>query len=284
MQFLRAFYELEWRYSKAKPLLMTYSTLVFAVADGVAEITLNRPDKLNSFNPDMLRELHAVFQIIETDAAIRAVLITGTGRGFCAGQDLNVRQGQPGEKGELVRKSLNDNFNPLIRRIHNLKKPIVAAVNGIAAGAGANLALSCDIVIAAESASFLQAFVNIGLVPDCGGTFYLPRLVGMARAKAAALLGEKIPAKQAADWGMIWKVVPDQQLMSDARSLAKRLAAGPSVALGLIKQALDVSVNHDLDRHLDWERDAQGLAAMSEDFAEGVNAFLEKRPAKFTGK
>jgi 2-(1,2-epoxy-1,2-dihydrophenyl)acetyl-CoA isomerase len=262
---------------------MSYTTLLFNIADGVAEITLNRPDKLNSFNPDMLRELHQVFQTIETDAVIRAVLITGTGRGFCAGQDLNVRQGQPGDKGELVRKSLNDNFNPLIRRIHNLKKPIVAAVNGIAAGAGANLALSCDIVIAAESASFLQAFVNIGLIPDCGGTFYLPRLVGMARAKAAALLGEKIRAAQAEEWGMIWKVVPDQQLISDARSLAKRLAAGPSVALGLIKQALDVSINHDLDRQLDWERDAQGLAAMSEDFSEGVNAFLEKRPAKFIG-
>lgn len=263
---------------------MSYTTLLLTIADGVAEITLNRPEKLNSFNPDMLRELHEVFQSIETDSTVRAVLITGAGRGFCAGQDLNVRQGQPGDKGELVRKSLNDHFNPLIRRIHNLKKPVVAAVNGIAAGAGANLALTCDIVIAAESASFLQAFVNIGLIPDCGGTFYLPRLIGTARAKAAALLGERILAKQAADWGMIWKVVPDDQLVAETRALAKRLAAGPSVALGLIKQALDVSVNHDLDRQLNWERDAQGLAAMTTDFSEGVQAFLEKRPAKFMGK
>jgi 2-(1,2-epoxy-1,2-dihydrophenyl)acetyl-CoA isomerase len=263
---------------------MSYTTLLFNIADGVAEITLNRPDKLNSFNPDMLRELHQVFHLIETDAAIRAVLITGAGRGFCAGQDLNVRQVNPSEKGELVRKSLNDNFNPLIRRIHHLKKPVVAAVNGIAAGAGANLALTCDIVIAAESAGFLQAFVNIGLIPDCGGTFYLPRLVGSARAKAMALLGEKISAAQAAQWGLIWKVLPNDQFLAEARSMAKRLASGPSVALGLIKQALDVSVNHDLDQQLDWERDAQGLAAASIDFSEGVTAFLEKRPAKFIGK
>ena len=160
---------------------------------------------------------------------------------------------------------------------------MVAAVNGIAAGAGANLALSCDIVIAGQSAGFLQAFVNIGLIPDCGGTYYLPRLVGAARANALTMLGEKISAAQAAEWGMIWKTVPDDQLMAEAREVAKRLASGPSVALGLIKQALQVSANHTLDQQLDWERDAQGIAGTTADFSEGVQAFLAKRPARFKG-
>ena len=263
---------------------MTYNTVLFAVDSGVAEVTLNRPDKLNSFNLEMLEELRQIMRTIETDDETRAVLLTGAGRGFCAGQDLNARQGEPGEVGKHIRNSLIENFNPLIRRIRNLKKPVVAAVNGIAAGAGANLALTCDIVIAGQSAGLLQAFVNIGLIPDCGGTYYLPRLVGSARANALAMLGEKISATQAAEWGLIWKTVPDDQLMAEARTVAKRLAAGPSVALGLIKQALQVSAGHNLDQQLDWERDAQGLAGMSPDFAEGVQAFLEKRPARFTGK
>ena len=263
---------------------MTYSTLLFSVDANIAEITLNRPEKLNSFSLQMHEDLRHVMQIIETGENIRAILLTGAGRGFCAGQDLNARQIVPGQSGEHTRKSLDENFNPLIRRIRNLKKPVVAAVNGIAAGAGANLALSCDIVIAGQSAGFLQAFVNIGLIPDCGGTYCLPRLIGSARAHALAMLGEKISSAQAAEWGMIWKCVADDQLMVEARAIAKRLALGPGIALGLIKQALQVSANHTLDQQLDWERDAQGLAASTTDFSEGVQAFLEKRPARFNGK
>lgn len=262
---------------------MAYNTLLFTLDAGVAEITLNRPEKLNSFSLEMHEELRQVISMIETDQRIRAVLLTGAGRGFCAGQDLNARQGDPSQVGEHIRNSLDENFNPLIRRIRNLKKPVVAAVNGIAAGAGANLALTCDIVIAGQSAGFLQAFVNIGLIPDCGGTYYLPRLIGAARANALTMLGEKISANQAAQWGMIWKAVPDDQLMNDARTVAKRLASGPSIALSLIKQALQVSASHNLDQQLDWERDAQGQAGMSPDFAEGVQAFLEKQPTRFKG-
>jgi 2-(1,2-epoxy-1,2-dihydrophenyl)acetyl-CoA isomerase len=262
---------------------MNYKTLLFAVDCNVAEITLNRPDRLNSFSLEMHEELRRVMHTIETDDSIRAILLTGAGRGFCAGQDLTARQTDTGQVGENIRKSLDENFNPLVRRIRNLKKPMVAAVNGIAAGAGANLALTCDIVIAGHSAGFLQAFVNIGLVPDCGGTYYLPRTVGSARAIALSMLGEKIGAIQAAEWGMIWKAVADDQLMIEARAIARRLASGPSTALGLIKQALQISAKHSLDEQLDWERDAQSLAGSSSDFVEGVQAFLEKRPARFNG-
>ena len=262
---------------------MTYNTLLFNIEAGIAELTLNRPERLNSFSLEMHDELRAVMQQIETNASIRAVLLTGAGRGFCTGQDLTARQGDNSDASGRVRASLDENFNPFIRRLRKLKQPVICAVNGVAAGAGANLALACDIVIAAESASFLQAFVKIGLIPDCGGTYFLPRLIGSARATALALLAEKIPANQAAEWGMIWRCVQDQELMGEARAVAARLAAGPSTALGLIKQAMQVSANHTLDQQLDWERDAQGLAGTSPDFAEGVAAFLEKRPAKFTG-
>ena len=262
---------------------MTFNTLIFNINAGVAELTLNRPERLNSFSLEMHDELRVVMQQIETDKNIRAVLLTGAGRGFCAGQDLTARQNDNRDQGSRTRASLDENFNPFIRRLRKLKQPVICAVNGVAAGAGANLALACDIVIAAESASFLQAFVKIGLIPDCGGTYFLPRLIGSSRATALAMLGEKISATQATEWGMIWRCVKDEVLMGEARAIAVKLATGPSTALALIKQAMQVSANHTLDQQLDWERDAQGLAANSQDFVEGVAAFLEKRPAKFNG-
>lgn len=262
---------------------MAWETIVFEASDGVATLTLNRPDRLNSLNARMHEEIAAVLGTVESDAAIRALLITGAGRGFCAGQDLNLRDASA--TGDFdAGAALERYYNPLIRRLRALEKPIVAAVNGPAAGAGANIAFACDIVIAARSASFLQAFCRLGLVPDAGGTWFLPRLAGSARAMGMALLGEPLPAEMAAQWGLIWKVVDDDKLVDEARGLARKLAQGPTVGLGLIKQALNRSLANDLDAQLDVERDLQRVAARSEDFREGVAAFLEKRPAKFKGR
>lgn len=262
---------------------MAWETIVFEASDGVATLTLNRPDRLNSLNARMHEEIAAVLGTVESDAAVRALLITGAGRGFCAGQDLNLRDASA--TGDFdAGAALERYYNPLIRRLRALEKPIVAAVNGPAAGAGANIAFACDIVIAARSASFLQAFCRLGLVPDAGGTWFLPRLAGSARAMGMALLGEPLPAETAAQWGLIWKVVDDDKLVDEARGLARKLAQGPTAGLGLIKQALNRSLANDLDAQLDVERDLQRVAARSEDFREGVAAFLEKRPAKFKGR
>jgi 2-(1,2-epoxy-1,2-dihydrophenyl)acetyl-CoA isomerase len=212
----------------------------------------------------------------------RALLITGAGRGFCAGQDLSQRKGM--SVSSEVRESIDKLFNPLIRNLRKLELPIVGAVNGVAAGAGMSLALACDITLAARSASFLQAFAKIGLVPDSGSTFFLPRLAGDARARGLAMLAEKISAEQAASWGLIWKVVDDDKLMEEARTLARHLATQPTRALALIKQALNQAAGNDLDKQLDLERDSQVMAAETDDYREGVAAFLEKRPAKFKGK
>jgi len=262
---------------------MAWETIVFEASDGVGTLTLNRPDRLNSFNERMHEEVAAALGTVEGDAAIRALLITGAGRGFCAGQDLNLRDA--GTTGDFdAGAALERYYNPLIRRLRALEKPIVAAVNGPAAGAGANIAFACDIVIAARGASFLQAFCRLGLVPDAGGTWFLPRLAGAARAMGMAMLGEPLPAEKAAEWGLIWKVVDDDKLMAEARGLAGKLAQGPTIGLGLIKQALNRSLANDLDAQLDVERDLQRVAARSEDFREGVAAFLGKRPAKFKGR
>ena len=262
---------------------MTDSPLLVELADGVLTLTLNRPERLNAFVPAMHEALAAAFERAEREEAIRAVLLTGAGRGFCAGQDLQERKFVPGEGPRDLGAGLDRYYNPLIRRMRALEKPVVAAVNGVAAGAGASLALACDVVIAARSSSFIQAFSRIGLVPDAGSTWFLPRLVGSARALGLALTGEGVPAEQAAAWGMIWKAVADESLMTEARALALRLAQGPTRGLGLIKRALNRSLDNDLHTQLDLERDTQREAGRTGDYREGVTAFLEKRPPRFTG-
>lgn len=260
---------------------LSESTVLLAVSDGVATITLNRPDRLNAFNETMHSELTHALDRIELDRAIRAVLLTGAGRGFCSGQDLNDRATveQP-DLGDTIDRL----YNPLVRRLKKLERPVIAAVNGVAAGAGANLALACDIVLAAKSAIFVQAFIKIGLIPDVGGSYALPRLVGQARAMGLAMLGEQISGEQAADWGLIWRAVNDDQLMDEAKGMARQLATQPTVALGLIKRAINASATNDLDQQLELERDLQRQAGKTEDFTEGVNAFLDRRPANFRGR
>ncbi|HXP73718.1 MAG TPA: 2-(1,2-epoxy-1,2-dihydrophenyl)acetyl-CoA isomerase PaaG [Stellaceae bacterium] len=263
---------------------MTESPLLVAVEDGVATVTLNRPERLNAFTAALHEELAAALERAAGDDAIRALLVTGSGRGFCAGQDLSERKPALGETRRDLGQGLERYYNPLIRRLRGLEKPVVAAVNGVAAGAGASLAFACDIVIAARSASFIEAFSRIGLVPDAGSTWFLPRLAGSARAMAMALTGEAVSAERAAEWGLIWKAVPDDALMTEARELAERLAQGPTRALGLIKRALNRSASNGLDAQLDLERDLQREAGLGEDYREGVAAFLEKRPPRFSGR
>ncbi|KGQ06107.1 putative enoyl-CoA hydratase paaG [Beauveria bassiana D1-5] len=232
----------------------------------------------------MHHQLAEVLTQAERDETIRCLLITGAGRGFCAGQDLNDRNVDPSGDAPDLGYSVETFYNPLLRRLAKLPKPVIAAVNGVAAGAGATLALGCDMVIAARSAKFIISFSKLGLVPDCGGTWFLLRLTGRARAMGLALLGDTLSAEQAHDWGMIWQVVDDEQLSDTARKLAQHLATQPTFGLGLIKQALYASETNTLDAQLDLERDYQRLAGRSEDYREGVSAFLAKRPATFKGK
>jgi 2-(1,2-epoxy-1,2-dihydrophenyl)acetyl-CoA isomerase len=262
---------------------MASSTILVEDSGGVRILTLNRPDKLNAFNEEMNGALQAALAGAADDA-IRAVLLTGAGKGFCAGQDLSDRvQGEGGQAPDL-RVTIETLWNPLIRAIRGLAKPVVCAVNGVAAGAGANLALSCDIVLAARSARFIQPFCRLGLVPDSGGTYYLPRLVGEARAKGLALLGDALGAAEAESWGLIWKAVDDDQLMAEARKLAGHLATQPTYGLGLTKRAIQASAGNSFDAQLDLERDLQREAGRTPDYAEGVRAFLEKRAPQFTGR
>jgi 2-(1,2-epoxy-1,2-dihydrophenyl)acetyl-CoA isomerase len=258
--------------------------VLVSLDSGVLTVTLNRPDKLNALNPDMLKLLRAALERAADDATVRCMLLTGAGRGFCTGQDLSERKLAPGAAPIDLSLSLGTNYNPVVRRMRALLKPIVCAVNGVAAGAGANLALACDIVLAARSAAFIESFCRLGLVPDSGGTYFLPRLVGSARAMGLALLGDKLSAEDAERWGLIWKVVDDNELMQSAEALSKQLAAGPTKGYGLVKKALFASPGNLLDAQLDLERDLQREAGFSADYREGVAAFMEKRPPRFTGK
>ncbi|HEX3159118.1 MAG TPA: 2-(1,2-epoxy-1,2-dihydrophenyl)acetyl-CoA isomerase PaaG [Gemmatimonadaceae bacterium] len=262
---------------------MSHEFIVRETSQGVAVLTLNRPDVLNSFNSRMARELREALDACAADDTVRAVLLTGAGRGFCGGQDLAdvdfPEDGSAPDLGAIV----HDSYNPLIRRLRTIEKPVVCAVNGVAAGAGANLALACDIVIAAETASFVQAFVKVGLIPDSGGTFMLPRLVGLARATAMMMLGEKVTGDQAVAMGLIHQTCPPQVLFDTAFRMATQLAAMPTRALGLMKRALNASLTNDLHDQLDVEEALQREAGRSADHAEGVQAFLEKRKPCFTG-
>lgn len=251
------------------------------VREGYRILALNRPERMNALDAAMHQGLRSALDEVERDPNCRALLLTGTGRAFCAGQDLAeiTGPGAPSALGELIERY----YNPLIRRLGALPMPVICAVNGIAAGAGANIALACDIVLAARSARFIQAFVKIGLMPDSGGTFFLPRLVGEARARALTMLGEPIAAEQAEAWGLIWKCVDDDKLQGEAEALTAHLATQPTAAIALIKRAFVAGVRNDLDAQLDLERDLQSEAGRTTDYAEGVRAFLEKRAPRFTG-
>ena len=259
-------------------------TVLSALAGGVLTLTLNRPDKLNSFNEEMHGAFREGIQRAHDDSAVRAVLLTGAGRGFCAGQDLGDRDPRKGGSAPDLGKTLDTFYNPTLRLIRSLEKPVVCAVNGVAAGAGANIAFACDIVLAAKSAKFIQAFAKIGLIPDSGGTFFLPRLIGEARARGLAMLAEPLPAEVAAAWGLIWKTVDDDALLAEAEALTAHLAAQPTQALALTKRALAASAANTLDAQLDLERDLQRQAGQTPDYAEGVQAFLDKRRPDFTGQ
>ena len=257
------------------------SSILLEIKNAVAFITLSRPEKYNAFNREMAFTLQHVLDECENKSEVRCVLITGTGKAFCAGQDLGE---VTDPNGPGMAKILKEHFNPIVTKIRNLNKPVVAAVNGIAAGAGANIALCCDIVIAAKSASFIQAFSKIGLIPDNGGTFFLPRLIGFQKAGAFMMLGDKIDAEQAEKIGMIYKFFPDKTFAKEAERLASGLAELPTKGLAYTKQALNKSLQQNLADQLQTEDELQQKAALTKDFKEGVAAFLEKRKPKFTGE
>ena len=264
---------------------MNFETITFTVDAGIARLTLNRPDKLNSFNSEMHAELRVALDRIQDDKSIRVLVLSGAGRAFCAGQDLADRamqmvDGKMPDIGNVVEA----NYKPLVLRLQNLRVPTIAAVNGIAAGAGASVALACDLVIATQSASFLQAFSKIGLIPDTGGTWFLPQRVGMARAMGLALLADKLSAEKAADWGLIWQCVEDAEFTAAVDALAKQLSTAPTKALVRTRQAMHAAPGHTLEQQLSMEGGFMRELGWSPDYAEGVAAFMAKRAPNFTGE
>ncbi len=265
---------------------MSFETILYEEAEGVATVTLNRPDRLNAVTAVMLAELKEAIADAAVNSDIRCLLLTGAGRAFCAGQDLSDRTisaGAGSERPDLSR-SLSEGYNPFILSLIELEMPTICAVNGVAAGAGANMALACDIVLAARSAKFLQAFAKIGLIPDSGGSYFLPRMLGLPRARALAMLAEPISAAQAEEWGLIWKAVDDDTILLEATTMARKLARAPTLGLVLTKKAMLASYDNSLAEQLALEAEYQGQAGLSDDYAEGISAFMEKRDPVFKGK
>jgi 2-(1,2-epoxy-1,2-dihydrophenyl)acetyl-CoA isomerase len=262
---------------------MTYETIQFNIDKGIAVLTLNRPDRLNSFTQAMHREVRAALDQVQADKTVRVLLLTGAGRGFCAGQDLNDRAVEPGGAGVDLGESVEKYYAPLVMTLRTLPMPVICAVNGVAAGAGANLALACDIVLAAKSASFIEAFSKLGLIPDTGGTWALPRLIGPARAMGLAMLGERLPAEKAEEWGLIWRCVPDDALMIEAMAMAEHFAAAPTKGLAYTKKAMLASSTNTLEQQLALEASMMRELGYSHDYREGVAAFIDKRQPQFQG-
>ncbi len=263
---------------------MSYQHILFSIANGIAQLTLNRPDKLNSFTQAMHLEVRAALEALQADASVRVLVLTGAGRGFCAGQDLSDRAVEPGAQGVDLGESVEKFYAPLVLTLRNLPMPVICAVNGVAAGAGANLALACDIVLAAESASFVEVFCKLGLIPDTGGTWILPRLLGHARATGLAMLGEKLTAARAEQWGLIWKCVPDADLMTEALAMATHFASAPTKGLAFTKRAFQASYLNTLPEQLKLEGEMMRELGYSHDYREGVAAFIAKRAPQFKGE
>lgn len=263
---------------------MSYENITFEIKDGIATLTLNRPDKLNSFTQAMHLEVREALQQLRADKSVRVLVLTGAGRGFCAGQDLGDRAVAPGGAAVDLGESVEKFYAPLVLALRELPMPVICAVNGVAAGAGANLALACDIVLAAKSASFIEAFCKLGLIPDTGGTWHLPRLIGHARATGLAMLGEKLSAERAEQWGLIWKAVPDEELMTEAMAMAKHFASAPTKGLAFTKRALQASYGNSLADQLKLEGEMMRELGYSHDYREGVDAFINKRAPNFKGE